>query len=776
MIRQRQRTDPRQQPTSTTFGPYHSSPFPGPKTLHPHHGGMSLTAPTTHNIQDFEQTGITNPGQTKQHNLQVAQQQLRQAHPSHQQNINEHEELYEDFRRFQHQQLDAQLNSMLRGRQAAQQYAAFDSVRMEKSKSNPEHLFAQHFPQSPMSDNSSGLLNPSLLQSNFNRPVSAHGVHEGGRGRSHEPRSLWHLQRPLTPTRPSNQDQFLLTPETSPHSDVRAREQTSQHHSPQFIDKHATASHSRGSSLAQSQNVPDADDYMDPDATIRANAQHNTTTQTSYLEMFSESPVEQESPFLPSPPTTAPTRTVRKFDATAMSYGMPLENMPKLAVASKCSKKEIITLQPGPHLPTANGCQDMDFEYAQSATSFHSARSSIDFGSCYGSPARGMDSPTNMSLANLDLDTTIEDTGISAQEVQSYMSEQDPNNGKWTCKFPGCGKEFGRRENIKSHVQTHLGDRQFKCLHCNKKFVRQHDLKRHSKIHSGVKPYPCTCGNSFARHDALTRHRQRGICSGGFEGVVKKAVKRGRPRKPRPDDDDRVNKASRTRKRVQAKSNSSSTSTASEYSYSESNSSPPAALLDFDNAEEQLGRLLQANSLDMSADFFSYTASDASSPASIEEIDSPDKTPAIDWATTPPQALEEERPTNSSSPQATVSLAEMSNQVLENSQPGSQPGSPPELSHYSPPLSAQLLDVDSRGAVGSLGLNGNGSPSHYETSPGFDMFDQDSSQGLFGSCWNGNLYLGDKSSANLRMDDYRSSNFCDEPLFPDHMHCDDSIM
>jgi hypothetical protein len=39
--------------------------------------------------------------------------------------------------------------------------------------------------------------------------------------------------------------------------------------------------------------------------------------------------------------------------------------------------------------------------------------------------------------------------------------------------------------------------------------VRQHDLRRHEKIHGGDKPFVCACKKSFARQDALTRHRQR---------------------------------------------------------------------------------------------------------------------------------------------------------------------------------------------------------------------------------------------------------------------------
>jgi regulatory protein SWI5 len=168
------------------------------------------------------------------------------------------------------------------------------------------------------------------------------------------------------------------------------------------------------------------------------------------------------------------------------------------------------------------------------------------------------------SVDSINIDETITDTGITIDDIATFIQGPDPNDGKWMCLYPECCKRFGRKENIKSHVQTHLGDRQFQCPHCHKCFVRQHDLKRHAKIHSGVKPYPCQCGNSFARHDALTRHRQRGMCIGAFDGVVKKTVKRGRPRKARPDDEDRVKKSSRTRSKNKAMSSASSSAGSSE--------------------------------------------------------------------------------------------------------------------------------------------------------------------------------------------------------------------
>jgi len=166
------------------------------------------------------------------------------------------------------------------------------------------------------------------------------------------------------------------------------------------------------------------------------------------------------------------------------------------------------------------------------------------------SPAKPALSPRRMEISDLNLEpgisASIEETNVTLDDIAQFIEGPDLEN-KWTCKFEDCDKKFGRKENIKSHVQTHLGDRQFRCDHCKKCFVRGHDLKRHAKIHTGTKAYACLCGNAFARHDALTRHRQRGMCIGAFEGIVRKEIKRGRPRKHRPEMDERVDKASRTR-------------------------------------------------------------------------------------------------------------------------------------------------------------------------------------------------------------------------------------
>lgn len=116
--------------------------------------------------------------------------------------------------------------------------------------------------------------------------------------------------------------------------------------------------------------------------------------------------------------------------------------------------------------------------------------------------------------------------------VDKYCRGPD-QDGQFECTFENCGKFFRRRYNVRSHIQTHLCDRPYACDVCPATFVRPHDLRRHMKCHATVKPHICPCGQSFTRHDALSRHRQRMICVGGVEtpGKPKKAPgKRGRPK------------------------------------------------------------------------------------------------------------------------------------------------------------------------------------------------------------------------------------------------------
>jgi regulatory protein SWI5 len=340
------------------------------------------------------------------------------------------------------------------------------------------------------------------------------------------------------------------------------------------------------------------------------------------------------------------------------------------------------------------------------------------------------------SMLDLNIDASIKDTGITIDDIASFIQGPDPLDGKWMCLYPDCNKRFGRKENIKSHIQTHLGDRQFICNHCNKCFVRQHDLKRHSKIHSGVKPYPCLCGNSFARHDALTRHRQRGMCIGAFEGIIKKAVKRGRPRKTRPDEEERLDKAARTRKAVAM----SATSSSSGFSERSNPHSPPGGQDPgteipgpFDGLPEYLPN--SDRSSGVSPDIFSCTPP-TSPQLELKSYVSPQHTQLSPTYHSPSPMISPMRiPTTSAS---------RKNSPLPSSLPSPGQGfedvytTPPELSHLSssPPPSAvsSKYDLDtfserhSNEGSPADGHQGKVDPSNF-TLPGIGEEDE-----MFSSC------------------------------------------
>ncbi|KAI9735967.1 MAG: hypothetical protein M1834_001433 [Cirrosporium novae-zelandiae] len=420
---------------------------------------------------------------------------------------------------------------------------------------------------------------------------------------------------------------------------------------------------------------------------------------------------------LPSPPNTAALQSSSTFDSRS-SEGTQLSSFSSMApelriedfgYESSQHSTTSHTLSPNPssYNPSPNIAPLPTFANLRIRTSISEPRnvlvpsSAASVASTSSSPVKAPMSPKSTMIADLNLeigvDASIEETGITLEDISAFIEGPDPNDGKYVCRYSSCNKRFGRKENIKSHVQTHLGDRQYRCNHCQKCFVRGHDLKRHAKIHSGVKPYPCLCGMSFARHDALTRHRQRGMCVGAFDGVVKKQIKRGRPKKKK-ELEERLDKAQKTRQRAIEKAYPSSVSGSSESSYAFS----PEPLSDnisirgsspFDNFQP-----LPHDSFGLPPDAFSFTppaspgysTGNPSSPsrATASQCQSQTHTPAPSVVSSPRRRPVKTIPEEPSKPNVPV-------QDKNPSQGVEQYSSPPELDlSSSPPAECKFFDFE----------------------------------------------------------------------------------
>lgn len=100
-------------------------------------------------------------------------------------------------------------------------------------------------------------------------------------------------------------------------------------------------------------------------------------------------------------------------------------------------------------------------------------------------------------------------------DLTSHISEVHVGSGQSTyrCRWANCKRHatvFPQRQKVMRHIQTHTGDKPFKCTTCRRRFSEMNIMKQHLRTHTGEKPYECDfCPSTFTISSALTIHRRK---------------------------------------------------------------------------------------------------------------------------------------------------------------------------------------------------------------------------------------------------------------------------